>query len=150
MTNRVRTPLRALAACAWLACTACTTQLTGTGAEVAEQVRAAMATLPDHTDWTCRELTDAKQGFVGAGESLDPAQGQFVYILGPRHKFDDQRAVEITIRPWDERPDISRLITINAWHYGGIPPLIPKPDWSANEDCRRAIARGPAAAPEPR
>ena len=104
-----------------------TVETTGSGSLVASRVRGAIVTgepLGRGDDWYgfAQEFAPG-EGMLDAGRRHYPERGQFSFLSRPAGKFRGTRVVDITIRPWDERPDVERKVIIEAWHWNLIPPL---------------------------
>lgn len=114
--------------------------MTGTGPEVEARVQSAL--LADGADCTSRgpdgvvvqpygpiSVSDpAHHAGVGASH-LDPSRGKFLFEAMSTHYFGNLRWIEVSITPWDERPDITRQVSVNVWHFNYVPPLTPGPDF---------------------
>ncbi len=104
-----------------------TVETTGPGSLVASRVRGAIVTgdsLARGEDYYGPGAeVEPDEGMLDAGRRHYPERGQFSFLSRPAGKFSGTRVVDITIRPWDERPDVERKVIIEAWHWNLIPPL---------------------------
>ena len=108
----------------------CSTSITttGSGTEVYEQVKQV---LEAHR---AREIVDGDLGMKGSSWKQEPARGKFVFEHKPRGKFTAARLIEISIRPWDERPEVKRTVRVYAWHWNWFPPWWAGPDFGLQKD----------------
>lgn len=67
-------------------------------------------------------------------QNLDPEHGKFVFTMFGAHYFTGHRVVEISILPWDDRPQIERRVTVCAWYWRIFPPFTQASDSDGLDD----------------
>ncbi|MBM4105101.1 MAG: hypothetical protein FJ257_02165 [Phycisphaerae bacterium] len=138
---RPRLTVRLLAlALIGLAVGGCSSSVTakGPGSLVEQQVAEAMlAPWPEKFART----VGAGDPMEGAAANFDPSRGQLAFVVQGADVLAEPTCVEITITPWDERPDVVRTIKISAWHWNFFPPGTKGPDGTVQRQVVERLAQ---------
>jgi hypothetical protein len=112
---------------------ACTQSIraTGAGSDVAARVRQALVDgqplTPDGQYHRAVEVTE-NTAMQDAKRNWSPRNGRFTFLVHPADKFEGARAVEVSVKPWDERADLERTVEVGVWHWNIFPPFTKGPD----------------------